>query len=63
MTDVNTLDNFIVSIASKFVKPVLTLIVVVIVIIKIDYILGLIILFVQPIIMILSKKISQKLAL
>ena len=60
VTDVNTLDNFIVSIASKFVASVLTLIAVAIVIIKIDYILGLIILFVQPIIMILSKKISQK---
>ena len=53
VTDVNTLDNFIVSIASKFVASVLTLIAVAIVIIKIDYILGLIILFVQPIIMII----------
>ncbi len=60
VTDVNTLDNFIVSIASKFIASVLTLIAVAIVIIKIDLILGLMILFIQPIIMILSKKISRK---
>ena len=60
VTDVNTLDNFIISIASKFVASILTLIAVAIVIIKIDLILGLMILLIQPIIMILSKKISQK---
>ena len=60
VTDVNTLDNFIVSIASKFVASILTLIAVAIVIIKIDLILGLMILLIQPIIMILSKKISKK---
>lgn len=60
ITDVNTLDNFIVSIASKFLSSVLTLIAVAIVIIAIDPILGLMILFIQPIIMILSKKISKK---
>ena len=60
VTDVNTLDNFIVSIASKFVASILTLIAVAIVILKIDLILGLMILLIQPIIMILSKKISQK---
>jgi ATP-binding cassette subfamily C protein len=60
VTDVNTLDNFIVSVASKFVASILTLIAVAIVIIKIDLILGLMILFIQPIIMILSRKISQK---
>ncbi len=60
ITDVNTLDNFIVSVASKFVSSVLTLIFVAIVIIAIDPILGFMILFIQPIIMILSKKISKK---
>ena len=60
VTDVNTLDNFIVSIASKFVASILTLIAVAIVILKIDLILGLMILLIQPIIMILSKQISQK---
>jgi ATP-binding cassette subfamily C protein len=60
VTDVNTLDNFIVSVASKFIASILTLIAVAIVIIKIDLILGLMILFVQPIIMIISKKIANK---
>lgn len=60
ITDINTLDNFIISIASKFVASVLTLLAVAIVIITIDPILGLMILFIQPIVMILSKKISKK---
>jgi ATP-binding cassette subfamily C protein len=60
ITDINTLDNFIVSIASKFIASILTLIAVAIVIISIDPILGLMILFIQPIIMILSKKIAKK---
>ncbi len=60
VTDVNTLDNFIVSIASKFIASILTLFAVAIVIITIDPILGLMILFIQPIIMILSKKIATK---
>lgn len=60
VTDVNTLDNFIVSIASKFISSILTLIAVAIVIIAIHPILGLMILFIQPIIMILSKRISKK---
>ena len=60
ITDVNTLDNFIVSIASKFLASILTLIAVAIVIITIDPILGLMILFIQPIIMIMSKKIAKK---
>ena len=53
VTDVNTLDNFIVSVASKFIASILTLIAVAIVIIKIDLILGLMILFIQPIIIII----------
>ncbi|MGA1938946.1 ABC transporter ATP-binding protein [Arcobacter sp. YIC-310] len=60
ITDINTLDNFIISIASKFVASVLTLLAVAIVIITIDPILGVMILFIQPIVMILSKKISKK---
>ncbi len=60
VTDVNTLDNFIVSIASKFIASILTLVAVAIVIITIDPILGLMILFIQPIIMIISKKIANK---
>ena len=60
VTDVDTLDNFIVSVASKFIASVLTLLAVAIVIITIDPILGLMILFIQPLIMLLSKKISKK---
>jgi ATP-binding cassette subfamily C protein len=60
VTDIDTLDRFIISIASKFVASVLTLIAVAIVIIAIDPVLGLMILFIQPIIMFLSKKISKK---
>ena len=60
VTDINTLDTFIISIASKFIASVLTLLAVAVVIIAIDPILGLMILFIQPIIMIISKKISKK---
>ncbi|BAK73623.1 ABC transporter ATP-binding protein [Arcobacter sp. L] len=60
ITDVNTLDNFIVSVSSKLISSTLTLIAVAIVVIKINFILGLMILFIQPIIMILSKKIANK---
>ncbi|RXJ70054.1 ABC transporter ATP-binding protein [Halarcobacter ebronensis] len=60
ITDVNTLDNFIVSGASKFVASVLTLIAVSFVMIAIHPILGLLILVIQPIIIILSKKISKQ---
>ncbi|RXJ64878.1 ABC transporter ATP-binding protein [Halarcobacter anaerophilus] len=60
ITDVNTLDNFIVTSASKLVSSVLTLLAVSIVMIAIDPILGILILFIQPLIMLLSRKISQK---
>ena len=53
-------DNFIITGASKFVSSVLTLIAVSIVMIAIHPILGLMILFIQPIIIILSKKISAQ---
>jgi len=58
VTDVNTLDNFIITGASKFVSSVFTILAVAIVIITIDPILGLMILIVQPIIMFLSRKTS-----
>ncbi len=58
ITDVNTLDVFIMSSASRFVASVLTLIAVGIVMIMINPILGILILFVQPLIMFISKKMS-----
>ena len=60
ITDVNTLDNFIVSISSKLIASILTLIAVAVVIIAIDPILGFMILFIQPIIIIISKQIANK---
>ncbi|MEA1913900.1 MAG: ABC transporter ATP-binding protein, partial [Campylobacterota bacterium] len=60
VTDVNTLDNFIITSASKFVASVLTLIAISIVMIWIHPILGLMILIIQPLIMLLSKKISTQ---
>ncbi len=59
VTDVNTLDNFIITSASKFVASILTLIAVSIVLIAIHPILGLMILIIQPIIMLISKKIAK----
>ncbi len=60
ITDVNTIDSFIIKGASKFVSSVLTLIAVSIVMIIIHPLLGLMILFIQPLIMLLSKKISRQ---
>jgi len=60
ITDVNTLDSFIVSVASKLITSSLTLIAVAFVIIKIDLILGLMILLTQPTIAIFSRKIAKK---
>jgi len=60
ITDVNTLDNFIVTSASKFIASILTLLAVSVVMIAIHPILGIMILFIQPIIIILSKKISKQ---
>ncbi len=59
ITDVNTLDAFIISGVSKAVSSVLTLIAVAIVMIAIDPILGILILIIQPLIMLLSKKMSS----
>ncbi|WP_373071765.1 ABC transporter ATP-binding protein [Sulfurimonas sp.] len=60
ITDVNTLDSFIMNVASKLVSSVLMLLAVGAVMIMIDPIMGLLILIIQPIIMILSKNMSKK---
>jgi ATP-binding cassette subfamily C protein len=60
ITDINTLDTFIMSSASRFVASVLTLLAVGIVMIAINPILGILILFVQPMIMFISKRMSKK---
>ncbi len=59
VTDVNTLDTFIITGVSKLVSSVLTLLAIAIVMIAIDPILGILILTIQPIIMLLSKKMSK----
>lgn len=59
VTDVNTLDNFIITSASKFIASVLTLITISIVMILIHPILGIMILVIQPLIMFFSKKIAK----
>jgi len=58
VTDVNTLDAFIITGISKLVASVLTLLAVGVVMISINPILGLLILVVQPLIMLMSKKMS-----
>ena len=58
ITDIDTLDSFIINSSSRFVASVLTLIAVGIVMISIHPILGILILFVQPLIMFFSKKMS-----
>ncbi|MFK5938478.1 MAG: ABC transporter ATP-binding protein [Sulfurimonas sp.] len=63
ITDINTLDSFIMSSASKFVASVLTLLAVGAVLIAINPVLGLLILFIQPAIMFVSKKMSSKVGL
>ena len=60
ITDINTLDTFIMSSASRFVASALTLLGVGIVLIMIDPFLGVLILFVQPAIMLVSKKMSAR---
>ncbi|WP_320034773.1 ABC transporter ATP-binding protein [Halarcobacter sp.] len=60
ITDVNTLDNFIMTGVSKLVTSVLTLIAVAFVIISIHPILGLLIIIIQPLIMFLSRKIARR---
>lgn len=60
VTDVNTLDSFIISSASRFISSVFTLLAVGIVMLMIDPVLGLLILVIQPLIMLISKKMSKK---
>lgn len=60
ITDVNTLDTFIMSSASKFVASVLTLIAVGMIMIMLNPVLGVLILFIQPLIMFISKGLSKK---
>ena len=59
ITDVNTLDAFIITSSSKLISSVLTLLAVSVVMIIIHPMLGLMILTIQPIIMLLSKRISK----
>ncbi len=59
VTDVNTLDNFIITGASRFISSVLMLLAVAIVMIIIHPILGFMILTIQPLVMLLSKKIAK----
>ncbi len=59
VTDVNTLDAFIITGVGKLVSSILTLVAVAIVMIAIDPILGILILIVQPVIMLMSKKMSS----
>ena len=59
VTDINTLDAFIITAVSKLVSSVLTLIAIAIVMISIDPILGIMILVIQPLIMLISKKMSK----
>jgi ATP-binding cassette subfamily C protein len=59
VTDINTLDQFLITAASRFISSFLSLIAISIVMIVIHPILGLMILFIQPLIMYISKKISK----
>ena len=59
ITDVNTLDNFIITTASKFISSVITLVAIAIVMLAIHPVLGLMILIIQPIVILLSRKISK----
>jgi len=59
VTDVNTLDHFIITGVSKIVSSVLTLLAIAIVLLAIDPILGMLILVIQPLIMLVSKKMTR----
>ena len=59
VTDVNTLDSFIMTSVSKLMSSILTLLAIAVVMIAIDPILGLLILVIQPVIMLLSKRMSR----
>jgi ATP-binding cassette, subfamily C, bacterial len=59
ITDVNTLDTFIIASASKLVTSILTLLAVGVVMVLINPLLGVMILIIQPLIMLVSKKMSK----
>jgi len=59
VTDVNTLDSFILNASSKMFSSVLTLLAVGFVLLAIEPVLGLMILIIQPMMMFLSRKMSR----
>ncbi|MBN2815170.1 MAG: ABC transporter ATP-binding protein [Campylobacterales bacterium] len=60
VTDVNTLESFIMNASSKMLSSILTLLAVGIVLLAIEPILGLMILTIQPMMMFLSRKMSKR---
>ena len=60
ITDINTLDTFIMSSASRFIASSLTLLAVGAILVAINPLLGILILFVQPAIMFVSKKMASQ---
>lgn len=60
ITDVNTLDNFIISGASRFITSIFTLFAVAAVIVTIHPVLGLLIITIQPLIMFISRNIVKQ---
>jgi len=60
ITDINTLDSFLITTTSRFVTSVLTLIGVGVVMMLIDPYLGLLILVIQPLVLLLNKKMIRK---
>ena len=59
VTDVNTLDSFIITGASRFIASVMMLIAIAVVMMWIHPMLGLMILVLQPLVMLISKRISR----
>ena len=59
ITDVNTFDSFIITTSSKLVSATLTLVAVAVVMIMMNPILGLMILIIQPLNVLISKKMSK----
>jgi ATP-binding cassette subfamily C protein len=59
ITDVDTLDKFIIDSASKLLSAILTFLAIAVVLLSIHPVLGLMILIFQPLIMLLSKKIAK----
>ena len=60
ITDVNTFDAFIMTTTSKLISATLTLVAVSVVMIMLDPILGLMILIIQPLNVLISKKMSKR---